>query len=639
MASRLVQTLKAVTQLGFSQNLNYLYYQCLLRIGYFRFHTPNKSQNDLLADSLFNPAAFNFWPEPDTKRLRKPSLQTIEQANEILTGKFQLFGMTEAPIDLSPRSILQHWSRGRIPKNGSELLDVKFIWEPARFSWAVKLAQAFYLTNDNKYVHFFWKKFTEFNEKNPLNLGPNWESAQEVALRLIALTISFNLMQDAKSLTKERKMILLRSIADHAHRIPPTLSYAKAQNNNHLISEAVGLYTAGIFLPQHPHAKKWERLGLKWFYHAIKNQITDSGEYIQHSNNYHRMMLMLALWMNALLLEKGLKMDPQAKGKLTFAVNWLVGQYDQISGRVPNLGHNDGSCILPFSSAAYDDYRPILSAANRAFVKEPTLEAGDWDDLSLWLSIPTQVQPNLFVPAAAARIGNKESWASVRAVQYTSRPAHADQLHVDLWYQGHNVTLDPGTFQYNASPPWDNGLAQTLVHNTITINEKDQMLRGGRFLWLDLAQAKIIERNENMICAEHYGYRKINAVHRRTLKKLTDIQWEVTDFIYAAKPLEESLEATLHWLLPDWPLKHKDNTFSLSAPFGLVNLQISTDPKFESEKFDLYHKGLATSGTEKKQPLLGWYSPTYGMKIPAYSILFSIEKRLPVTITSKFTFS
>ena len=28
-----------------------------------------------------------------------------------------------------------------------------------------------------------------------------------------------------------------------------TLAYAKAQNNNHLISEAVGLYTAGIFFP------------------------------------------------------------------------------------------------------------------------------------------------------------------------------------------------------------------------------------------------------------------------------------------------------------------------------------------------------------------------------------------------------
>ena len=643
MVSQLIQTLKAVTQLGFTQNLNYLFYQCLLRIGYFQFYTPKKSQNDHLVDSFFKPSAFNFWPDPNTIRLGKPTIKTIEQAREILTGKFQLFGMTKTPIDLSPRSIQHHWSRRRSPIEGSDTLDIKYIWEPARFSWAVKLAQAYYLTHEEKYARFFWEKFTEFDEKNQLNIGPNWESAQEVALRLIAFVISFNLMQDAQSLTDERKMVLFRSIADHANRIPPTLAYAKAQNNNHLISEAVGLYTAGIFLPNHPHAKKWERLGLRWFYQAIQNQIADSGEYIQHSTNYHRMMLMLALWMNALLLEKGLKLDLKTKEKLSHAVNWLIGQYDQLSGKVSNLGHNDGSCILPFSSSPYDDYRPILSAASRAFAKEPPLEAGDWDDLSLWLGIPTKAKqkrkPNFSIPRSIPRLGDIGSWASLQSVHYTSRPAHADQMHVNLWYQGHNITLDPGTFQYNAPPPWDNGLARTLVHNTVTINGKDQMVRGGRFLWLDWAQAKIIEQNENMICAEHYGYRKMNAIHRRTIKKHSDSYWEILDFIYSSKPSEESHETSLHWLLPSWLLEHKNNTFSFSAPFGSIDLQISSESEASPGKCNLFHKGIAVSETLREEPLLGWYSPTYGMKIPAYSILFSIEKQLPITISSKFKFS
>ncbi|MCJ7621862.1 MAG: heparinase II/III-family protein, partial [Anaerolineaceae bacterium] len=353
----------------------------------------------------------------------------------------------------------------------------------------------------------------------------------------------------------------------------------------------------------------------------------------------HRMMLMLALWMNTLLLEKGRKLGQKTKERLSLAVNWLVGQYDHISGRVSNLGHNDGSHILPFSSAPYDDYQPILSAASRAFAKEPALLAGDWDDLSLWLGILTKEKPNLLVPKEATRIGNKESWASLRAVQYTSRPAHADQLHVDLWYQGHNITLDPGTFQYNAHTPWDNGLARSLVHNTVTINGKDQMVRGGRFLWLDWAQAKILESNENMICAEHYGYRKMNAVHRRTINKISNTNWEISDLIYGAKSTDEKFSAKLHWLLPNWPLDYKNGLFSISAPFGSIDLQISTETDIFLGISNIFYEGIAVLGKERDEPLLGWYSPTYGLKIPAYSILFSIEKKLPISITSKFTFS
>ena len=87
----------------------------------------------------------------------------------------------------------------------------------------------------------------------------------------------------------------------HACRIVPTIAYAKAQNNNHLLSEAVGLFTAGAFLNNHPKSKFWKEKGFNLFYQAIQKQIDENGEYVQHSTNYHRMMLMLSLWMDLLL--------------------------------------------------------------------------------------------------------------------------------------------------------------------------------------------------------------------------------------------------------------------------------------------------------------------------------------------------
>ena len=40
-----------------------------------------------------------------------------------------------------------------------------------------------------------------------------------------------------------------------------------------------------------------------------------------------------------------------------------------------------------------------------------------------------------------------------------------------------NVALDAGTYSYNAPQPWANPLAQTAYHNTVTVDDLDQMER------------------------------------------------------------------------------------------------------------------------------------------------------------------
>lgn len=644
MASRFRKSLKAVTQLDSIEIFNLVLYNCLLKIGVFRFLTPSKSPNRLLNDNVFQPVWFDFWPTIVEKGSKNTAAQKIiDRAEEILVGKFRMFGINLSEIELSQKIKLPHWSKSNSTFVGPENQDIKYIWEPARFSWAIGLAQAFYITKEDKYARFFWEKYSEFIKGNPLNKGPNWESAQEVSLRMIALIISINLIKDAESSTIERKIDLFRSIADHADRIPPTISYAKAQNNNHLVSEAVGLFTAGTFLPEHPRAHKWKRLGLKWFDHAVINQISNDGEYIQHSTNYHRMILTLAVWMNVLLQCNDQEMNTDVQQKLSFASKWLLGQLDPISGQVPNLGHNDGSLILPLCAASYNDYRPVIQVASCVFLGQSVLDPGPWDSLCYWLGVAVNAKRknslSLLTKAQTLRIGNSDAWATLRAARFTSRPAHADQLHVELWHRGYNIALDAGTFSYNAPPPWDNGLARTLVHNTLMLNGQDQMYRAGRFLWLDWAQSKVLDNTENIICAEQYGYKKPQAVHRRTLKRISNQEWDITDLVYSPHIIKKEFKNNLHWLLPDWPFQMTENTCTLSAPFGSVKLHISSDIKTTSFKLTLYKKGIPLAKDQKEEPLLGWYSPTYGHKLPALSLCYSINHKLPLTITSRFTFS
>ncbi|MBC8497248.1 MAG: hypothetical protein H8D37_06265, partial [Chloroflexi bacterium] len=195
--------------------------------------------------------------------------QLLAEADEIVAGRVRLFGGDPVPLVLTPPGELSHWteleqgSKG-VGKQGGRG-DIKFIWEPARFGWAFTLGRAYYLSGDERYPKSFWRYFEIFQEANPVNMGPNWASAQEVALRLIAFVFAAQIFSNSPHSTTPCASQLANSIAHHAGRIPPTLIYARAQNNNHLLSEAAGLITASLALPNHPDSPRWSKLGWKWF--------------------------------------------------------------------------------------------------------------------------------------------------------------------------------------------------------------------------------------------------------------------------------------------------------------------------------------------------------------------------------------
>ena len=157
------------------------------------------------------------------------------------------------------------------------------------------------------------------------------------------------------------------------------------------------------------------------------------------------------------------------------------------------------------------------------------------------------------------------SWAYLRLANFTSRPGHADQLHLDLWWRGYNLAQDAGTYLYNAPPPWDNALSRTRVHNTLTVDGLDQMTLAGRFLWLDWAQASLVEQaggngvDPPRLTARHDGYRRLGVTHQRSVACLPEGRWLVEDSLLpepGAKGPGAPLpvhRARLHWLLPDWP--------------------------------------------------------------------------------------
>lgn len=636
MKNKFSTFLKIPFHLGFKSVGNYAIYKFGLHSGYYKTRTPDPDIQNLQTRLAFEPRNLLHLPDRDTLRTTLGnSLASLSADSEALArDQYRFFDAELQQLDLSPHSTREHWTayeRGKTPAKG----DIKFIWEPARFGWLFLLSRAHYLNPGKDDQEWLQNKLRTFQQENPAFHGANWTSAQESALRIMALCFMYHVFADTGNVDDNLLSSIKTAIALNALRIAPTLSYARAQRNNHLLSEAVGLYTAGVFLDGFSPAKHWERTGWRVFNHAIRDQISEDGTYIQHSSNYQRLMLDLALWMDWITRGTGTSLPAATLRKLALSTQNLCDLVDKKSGFAANLGHQDGSNILPLAQAEHLDFRPVLQAASRAFLQADAFPPGPWDEKAAWLNLPP-CKEMLTDQQTSDRLVNEDGWASIRAVRYHSRPAHADQLHVEIWHGGQNIAKDAGTYLYNAPPPWQNALRSTRVHNTITIDDIEQMAPVSRFLWLDWAQAEITNSSPNMITARHNGYTRLGITHHRSLRKEGESNWQIVDSLTTKTPEPRQHYIKLHWLVGDELYQIKDNTIHSSASQWSLIFEDSTEQKGQ---IILIRAGEFIHGTADFDPLLyGWFSPTYGVKQPVISILYVVKAKLPLELRSTWVF-
>jgi hypothetical protein len=642
MTTRIGIVLKYLTQFGLRPLMLFGLYKLGLKSGYYK-RTEEKINS-------LRPHHYSLFPLPARDKLlqtlgEEGKVSLLEEAEEILDGKVRLFGEL-VPLRLKFDQPLLHWTDY---ETNSHLLstfpapdsDIKFMWEPARFGWAFILGRAYHVTQEDKYAEIFWEHFESFLDSNPPYLGPHWMNGQEVAIRMMALVWAAHVFEGASASSPARREMLIQNIYVHARRIPPTLIYARSQNNNHLVTEAAAIYTAGLLFKN----QNWRALGWKWLVWSFRNQIGDFGEYIQHSTNYHRVVLQTALWIHFI------KQDVFPAGvtqSLARAAHWLFSLVDNTSGETPNLGSNDGALIFPLSTTSFEDYRPTVQAAARAFLRT-NIFPGPWDEMSLWLGLQENTRVNDSAMYLTDNLRAKNSWGYLRASTFKSRLSHMDQLHLDLWWRGLNIAQDAGTYLYNAGPPWDNSLITTRVHNTVMVDDRDQMTRAGRFLILDWAGAyskPIIELDENIlhkIKGYFNGYRKLGVSHERMVTVFADEFWRVEDRLLNAR--RRSHVYRLHWLLPDWEwrIEHRESITDLllKSPHGWMKLSVSTStPVSDSEyRISLVRAGELIQGERDViRPYEGWVSRNYGGKSPALSFAFEVNSAYHTFFTSEFTF-
>lgn len=643
-----------------------LAYAFRLRSGLIRLQTPQYKWDDRTLEHWLQAAipsdsdSYAAWRKsnapkffPSVGARRRPELvegsprpdygtQAIEEANRLLNGELKYFSHEYHQTGFPPvwhDGGQKHWSQisddyviarrtdGRVAKRiktqSDEAIsnyDIKFIWEPNRFAFVYTLVRAYAATGDEKYPQAFWTLIQNWADANPPNTGANWKDGQEITLRLMAWTFGFYAFIHSPSTTNLQISQFTQLVAAQAERIHANIGYAISTRSNHTISEAFGLWMVGLLFPELKEAEKYFNLGKRLLEEEVAKQIFPDGSYAMYSLNYHRFILQLYLYAIRLADINHSPFSNSLRQSITNSINYLSHLIDPATGHMPVYGSNDGALVLPLNNCDFTDYRPLLQLGSVITTGQPMLKPGAWDEDVFWLCRIDFLSQRERVSEGRVResfphggtyiLRNVNSRAILRCTHFTSRPSHADQLHMDLWMGGHNIAIDAGTYLYSGEDIWRNGLARTSVHNTVTVDGADQMTLVSRFTWTNWAKGKVLKQTESLWQGEHDGYKPIR--HKRTVMALEGDRWLVIDDLEANEPHHYAL----HWLLNDAPFIENKN--SLHLKYEASTYKIQTDLLSGEGEFSIVRAD--------PNSMRGWRSRYYGHKEPAISLLLEVHQ-------------
>jgi len=499
----------------------------------------------------------------------KGTEKTTLPINSLWMGKQTYFGWHEVISDNPPDWHCNVFSGGRIsdphrpwwliPDFNEAVGDIKVIWEPSRFDWALAFSQSALAGNTNA-IKTLNHWIADWVDNNSPYQGPNWKCGQEASIRVMHLAISALLLDQHQ----QSQHCLIDLIKAHLQRISPTVSYAIAQNNNHGTSEAAALYIGGSWLTLNgdPQGAAWYNQGKKLLENRARHLIDSDGTFSQYSTNYHRLMLdtysMAEIWRQKTNLPA---FSQSLYRQLSAAANWLFQFTQATTGDVPNLGANDGARLLPLTDTDYRDFRPTVQLAMVLFDKTTAwIGDGNWNLPLQWLGIPipqTAATQNssLFDKGGICIMRNKKAFVMLRYPRFRFRPSQNDALHVDLWIDGFNLLRDGGSYSYNTTAEILNYFGGAESHNTVQFDNREPMPRLGRFLlgnWLKSREVSpaITATGESQSFKVSYTDSE-GAYHQREIVLLND-RLVVTDHVKGFKE-----KAVLRWRLsPDiWTLE------------------------------------------------------------------------------------
>ncbi len=403
--------------------------------------------------------------------------------------------------------------------------------------------------------------------------------------------------------------------------------------NNHVIAETAGQLAAASAFPWFPQSTGWRTDALHALDSHLRANTFGSGLNRELASEYHGLVLELGL-AGTLEAHAAGAAVPEATRQV------LAGMCDALAAVVdarlhpPRQGDADDGHGLVLDGAGTHRWGSLLATGDALFgrrewwpavtgtdVRTPLLAAlaatGGADRFRVTAPRPSERPVHLTDAGMTILRGGGEHgeiWCRCDGGPHgflsIAAHAHADALSLEVRHDGVDILADPGTYCYHGQPGWRAYFRSTLGHNTLELDGRDQSVSGGPFLWTRHANTEVLLAEDHRWSARHDGYRP--ATHRRTVE-LDGTALRVSDDVlddaggthdcrlafHLGPAVEVDLDGGTAHLT--WPGHDRDHSAVLELPADLAWSA---------------HRG-------ETEPPLGWYSPGFGRREPAWLLLGS----------------
>ena len=570
----------------------------------------------------------------------------IEAADRLVAGEWTVLGV-ERPDILDPDWFLDPASGRRAPahdlafridhRDESVTGNVKSVWKLSRHHHLTVLAAAYWLTDDEGYAELVDRHLRSWWAANPFLSGVHWTSGIELGLRLISWAWVRRLLDGWPKAGDlfETNDEAVHQIWWHQRYLAAFRSHGSSANN-HAVAEEAGRLVAACAFPWYAESDTWRHdAAARLSRHFLANTYAD-GVNRELATDYHRFVTELVSVAAVEAAVGGADLPSAVWVRLAASFDAAAGMLD-VTGAPPRQGDGDEGRGLVIDSPEHATWPGLLDWGSSVVgacdwwpETRPTAVgaalAGLLGSARTTPGRPT-TRPRHFSGAGITILSSDpesgpEIWCRCDAGPLgflaIAAHGHADALSVEVRHGGVEILVDPGTYCYHGEPQWRSYFRSTRAHNVLELDGTSQAVEAGPFMWSSEVPAQAAEVHLGSPDVEswrgrHHGYARLPGsptVERTVRLHRTAGRLEVVDQVQSTGGHEVRLYFHLGPAV-DVTLTGRHAVLAWAGAEGQpcrASLELPAALTWSA------HRG-------ETDPVLGWYSPRFGERVPTRTLV------------------